>query len=270
MSGTTCSACTSNCQKCTSDQTCELCADGYYTRPNGRCKAVRGKKKVATAGNTVYQCPAGCLTCDVNAKLQVSCTSAKDGYSIVLGIILPCDPSCKTCSGSTSSSCTSCYFGKALKGGSCIACTDSNALTCLSTNADYSLTCKSGYTSTYTSISGGSQQTGGVCRACSSFCDKCDNSGAGNCDKGHCFPGFVRFTNTPNCTACFSGCATCTTSNLNECLSCPAGQYLSNSQCLACTSPCATCSGSATTCSSCISGYELVSNACFALPVACA
>ena len=94
------------------------------------------------------------------------CTETKAGFSIVSGLIVKCDASCKTCAGTTSSLCLSCYFGKALNGGTCTDCTDANALTCLSSNAAYSTLCKTGYSATFY-VSKGVVTGGGSCFACS-------------------------------------------------------------------------------------------------------
>jgi hypothetical protein len=56
-------------------------------------------------------------------------------------------------------------------------------------------------------------------------------------------------------------CLTCT--SLTMCLSCYRGYFVDGSNaCLPCTAPCYECSGSATTCTSCHMGYELIVSTC--------
>ena len=112
---------------------------------------------------------------------SVSCTRAENGYSIVGGVLTICDSNCKTCSGATSSDCTSCFAGLALDGGQCTSCTDANALSCLSTNAGFSTSCKQGFSAAFYIVNN-TVQGGGTCQPCALYCSKCDQSGAGNCD----------------------------------------------------------------------------------------
>ena len=92
---------------------------------------------------------------------ELACTVVKPGYSIVAGAMIVCDQSCKSCSGTGSSDCTDCYAGSVLIGGTCTACAASNALRCLSTNTNFAVMCKKGYTSTFYNNSG--TLTGGTC-----------------------------------------------------------------------------------------------------------
>lgn len=71
--------------------------------------------------------------------------------------------------------------------------------------------------------------------------------------------------NTFDCKKFGSDCISC---NQTECfltkssIVCPNGQYKNQNKCEACASPCAGCSGSASFCTSCIQGYNLVNNKC--------
>ena len=184
------------------------------------------------------------------------------------GTIVVCDINCKTCSGATSSDCTSCYYGKALAGGICGSCTDTNAVSCLETDAGYSTSCIPGFTSAFYTDSTGTKQQGGTCRACSLFCLKCDQNGPGNCDSGNCIAGYAQLINTVNCTACFGGCPKCSPTNPSFCEQCPAGQYGANGVCTACMSTCATCADG-TSCATCITGSSLINSTCYVVPSGC-
>lgn len=98
----------------------------------------------------------------VTASVRVVCLVPHNGYSIVGGEIVRCDPSCRECSSYVPTLCTSCYSRSVLIAGSCLSCTDANALSCSSENPAFSTSCKLGYTAAYSS--GG---TPGTCTACS-------------------------------------------------------------------------------------------------------
>lgn len=195
------------------------------------------------------------------------CTTADVGYSIIGGVLTKCDTTCKACSGTTSSDCTSCYDSFLISGGVCSSCSDPNALFCLSTNSGFAAICKIGYTAAYYT-SGGSLQSGGTCRACSTHCKQCDINGPSNCDTGQCYTGYVVLSGTTNCTACFGSCSSCSTTDLSACSSCPIGQFLSGTSCITCATNCDACT-SATLCTTCSSGYSLVNGGCVAIPVGC-
>lgn len=184
-----------------------------------------------------------------------SCTETSNGFSLVAGVIIACDASCKKCSGTSSNACTECYDGTTLNGGQCSGCTDSFATDCLKVNNAFSTACVDGYTTTFYS-SEGSVTSGGTCRACAPNCHKCDSAGPTKCDSNQCYDGFVQIFGTTNCTKCLGGCPTCSGSDPNICTSCPTGQYIvSTGGCGVCSSSCLTCSGSATTCTSCNVGF---------------
>ena len=160
---------------------------------------------------------------------------ASPGCSIVGGSLITCDASCKTCSGTTNRSCTSCYPGQFLIGGECRNCSDPYATACLSTNRSFSTDCIPGYTATFCL-----GQVGGVCRPCAPNCIQCDAAGPGNCDK--CQVGYVILVGTTNCTECAGGQPTCSPYNPVSLVNCVDGQY-PNGQggCSPCPTNCTTC-----------------------------
>ena len=195
------------------------------------------------------------------------CILAASGYSIVRGVVTKCHPTCKSCVSFQSTICTSCYPGSVRRSGTCVACGDANALTCSSLNVNYALTCKDGFTAVTFSTS--TAATGGVCQACASFCKNCLNSGPGNCDSNGCISGSVQITGTMNCTKCFQGCTSCSSSDPNVCTDCGNRRFLTTtSTCESCPTGCQTCT-SATMCQSCQAGFSLVNNLCTALPSFC-
>jgi hypothetical protein len=183
------------------------------------------------------------------------------GYTQIQGVITKCDPTCKTCSTSITT-CLSCYGGFYLTGGVCNTCTDTNALTCSSTDATFSLSCKRGFTAAGNSTTFST----GVCQACADNCNKCDINGAGTCDSGQCQIGYVQQTGNTNCTQCFSGCPSCDPNNLMTCLSCGVSRYTDSlSQCQSCPTGCKDCTSN-TTCQTCFVGFLMVGTLCNAGP----
>jgi len=183
----------------------------------------------------------------------------QNGYAFFEGIIMQCvNPICQTCTGGIYL-CTSCVNGYSLQNGNCLACLDLNALTCLPTNLNYSITCSPGYT---TASSASAVSTGGFCLPCSANCLKCDFNGPYNCDAFQCTLGFVQLLGTTNCTACLNSCPVCDNNNLNLCIDCGPRRYKDNtSQCSACPATCATCT-SETICTACLVGYSLANGIC--------
>lgn len=169
-----------------------------------------------TSTGEAVQCPTGCKACQVTTTGTITCTTADTGYSLVGGVLSVCNTNCKTCSGPTSSDCTSCDAGLALGGGQCTNCSDPNALSCLATNAAWSVLCVQGFSAAYYLLNG-TATGGGFCYTCSLYCSKCDQGGPDTCDDGECFVGYVKVVGTSNCTACFGGCPKCSTSDLNFC-----------------------------------------------------
>ena len=184
-------------------------------------------------------------------------------------MIEACAPSCRSCFGTTSNDCTSCYQGMVLNGGQCLTCTDSNAVSCSSLDLAYSTSCLPGFTSIFYVDSNGTSINGGVCRSCALNCKKCDQTGPGSCDDGYCFVGYQKLRGTTNCTACLNGCSSCSVSNLNVCPSCPEGQFGTTGSCQPCSSICRTCSTTSTTCLSCPPSSTLINNTCYPLPSNC-
>ena len=167
---------------------------------------------------------------------------------------------CLTCI-SGGIACSSCYQGHVLVGGSCLACLDPNALACLPTNLNFSISCTPKYSAATSSSS-----SGGYCLPCASNCLKCDINGPGNCDSLMCLLGFVQLSGTLNCTACFNSCPICDSNDPNLCLDCGSGRYTDGSGiCLVCSSGCQACT-SASSCSACLLGYNLVNSICIASP----
>ena len=177
---------------------------------------------------------------------------------MINGVASKCSLSnCLTCT-SGGAICTSCSDGNTIVGGSCIACLDHNAISCLSTNLNYSTTCIPKY-----SVETSNTNSGKNCLPCGNNCLKCDINGPGNCDSYQCMIGFVQLKGYINCTACVNYCAVCDTNNLNLCLNCGPYRYSDGQgSCLSCSAQCQVCT-SALNCSACQLGYTLINGLCY-------
>jgi hypothetical protein len=230
-SNLSCIACAPNCLNCVS-VACKNCLNGFSLL-NGVCQSVGSGVSSVLANNEFIQCGPGCSVCIIGSLNQVICTTAKTGYSIVAGTATQCTNAlCTTCiSGAI---CDSCINGYILIGGSCIACLDRNAVSCLPTNLNYSTNCAPKYSAAFSSAS-----VGGYCLPCAANCLKCDINGPSNCDPSQCMLGWVQLTGTLNCTACYNSCPICDSNDLNLCLKCGPRRY-KNGQgfCLSCPKGC--------------------------------
>lgn len=145
-SGNSCQKCMTNCAGCSDANTCLACQIPYVYN-NGTCTLLGGGLNGGVNGNgEIFTCDPGCSACGMTADGTKVCVTTLSGYSLVGGNIIKCDSSCLSCNGPSSSDCLSCYCGSALSGGSCVNCTDPNAITCSSNDASFSLTCIKGYT----------------------------------------------------------------------------------------------------------------------------
>jgi hypothetical protein len=169
-----------------------------------------------------------------------------------------------TCVSGTSA-CDSCFNGKILIGGSCLSCTDPNAISCYSSNLNFSISCVPKYSAA------SFNNSVGYCLPCASNCLKCDINGPGNCDPWQCIRGYTQQIDTLNCTACFNSCPVCSPTNLNTCLDCGPSRYEDTAgPCNSCPVGCQTCTN-ASVCTACQLGYGLVNSLCVAnLPYPCA
>jgi len=163
---------------------------------------------------------------------------------------MKCNSNCLTCANTDPNFCTSCEGARVLAALTstskiCVGCTDAYATLCSPLNTAFSTACISGYS-----------VFNGVCKECDPNCISCAVSGAGNCDDGKCYSGYVVIIGTHNCTACFGGCARCLINDPSVCLECSSLDYVDNSsQCQPCNTNCKTCT-TLTGCTSCYPGYK--------------
>lgn len=218
-----CSACTANCQQCSSSTSCDICVAKYYavgtlcmplhcTRlMGGSCAECMAGFYLDLATNTCNLCQATCTTC---ANEATSCTSCSAPYTLVgstcsilncktsngtlcgecaLGYFLtnngtaclPCDAACSSCVG-FASNCTACHSKYTLSGSLCVL---PNCETMTGTACNK---CRTNY---YADSDGAS------CRRCAATCMTCAGA-AGACTS--CFQGYTLNATTNSCvlTSC--------------------------------------------------------------------
>lgn len=128
----------------------------------------------------------------------------------------------------------------------CTNCVGNSTLvTCTVCNSGYVLDSTACY---LTCVTAGTFAVNGICQGCYSTCKTCS-------------------TIYTNCTSCYSNTTVPYLYNFNCISICPNGFYADNSSlsCVKCTSPCEYCSNSSVySCQTCISGYYLLNNTCFA------
>ena len=200
-------------------------------------------------------CQFPCLTCSTWLIIFKYCTSCYSGYYLSKGSCLQCESSCKTCSGPSSSNCTSCvdelfylYSGSCLsncpsqtyKNTTKFICSNCNisCLTCL--NYSYCTSCISTYyllnnqclsqcpVSYYFNVYGICDQCDPSCLTCigknNNQCISCDTSNdfylyQGTCLKNCPIGTFLDYS-SGSCSSCDYSCKSCQGPNSSECLSC--------------------------------------------------
>ena len=231
-----CLPCLSNCRKCSGSQQalCIECGDGFYLNSNSVCTS----------------CPEFCKTCSPDEKCQ-ECLS---GYTLTLSFTCAqnCQSPCATCSTTDITKCNSCLAGYSLDSttSSCIPITSSN---CENGVCDI---CAFGYV-----------LSGGTCLQCNttSNCARCQTGNTTACTS--CMMG--NYLSSSGCVACPKGCETC--SSGTNCLTCKSGYTVASSpvlttvNCIECGQPCAQCSGNSYTCTSCMTGFQLVGWKCLSI-----
>ncbi|KAH8834864.1 growth factor receptor domain-containing protein [Flagelloscypha sp. PMI_526] len=264
--GPSCQACPSGCTKCdqgvtgsgqcldasqakTSLETCN-CLNGQCAGAGGSCTCSAGW----TTGDNV--CSIGCSTC---SDTTGECTACKSGFSLDpndktkcnhaqstdntgalcpegsfspgTSACTPCDPACKSCSGTTANDCIQCAANTYLFNGQCVS-------------ADSKGSCQTG---------GGPQliadNNKGQCDGCPALCASCE------------IPNFTRAStsNQVQCTQCLPGAFLLQGKCVNAC---PSGMFADGASCSSCDPSCGTCSGSAKFCLTCPSSQLAFNGTC--------
>ncbi|KAM3143706.1 hypothetical protein pb186bvf_004202 [Paramecium bursaria] len=290
-----CTSCPStlNCQICNSNGTCQLCNTGYTPNILGVC----------------YQCPTNCANCSINqAGNAATCTACNDQYYLLSGTSTT-NASCQPCNSSSGSSgqsqwlrcagpndtpsmtqlqptqCQSGYYLVVVNGvntcqqgtlaNSCYTLQTNSTSNCAQCNAGFYLSasnictqCPTGCTSCALSsgtlacsaVSSGYYLNGSTVASCQPNCTSCNSTTCNICATGY----VVNSTNNNLCTQCSAGCSVCTSSS--SCSTCLSGYNLisSSNTCQQCPSNCSACSNTYL-CSTCNLGYVLNAGSCVTL-----
>ena len=237
IDGADCSPCVNPCVSCTNSTFCLDCIVNYQFLGNGVCKC----SDIGYYKNANLEClPCNdlCLTC-VNGTVS-GCTACRSGYlfnpfalpnnpvcvqecpagtfqNAATVMCAKCDPSCATCSGSTTQSCTSCPASTGLFNGMCYTqCPDRYVL----------------------------NSTLRACVACPTYCLQCNPNKNDQCllcdgiflNQGSCvqkcplqtYP--TTINGVKQCTPCSSGCLICNDKGI--CTKCRTGGILLGALCV--------------------------------------
>ncbi|KAJ7063671.1 insulin-like growth factor binding protein [Mycena amicta] len=232
--GTNCTPCSGSCNTCSgpTSNDCTLCPTSHFLTNNGSCVSA-SSTGVCDGSNLIADnnkgkcdtCGAKCTSCSIasfnvgSTVNQLKCTGCIKGTVLSNGQCIEscptgtflspkdnmtcttCDPTCSTCSGS-STSCLTCPNNQLASDGKCVSTCPSNTFSssgaCLSCHPDCA-TCTGGSFSQCAScppnrpvLSGGRclptcsktqffDTTASSCQSCDSSCSSCSGSGPGSC-----------------------------------------------------------------------------------------
>ncbi|CAD8198393.1 unnamed protein product [Paramecium octaurelia] len=239
-----CQQCSYPCLKCTAQNTCQSCKEGYFLI-NSTCQICQLPCKTCELKSTK------CLSCAyenlmVDSQSQCVCVN---GYTQVEGDCQQCQMPCVNCYGSAD------Y---------CISCANQ-----LQIGTDGNCVCQFGY---FLQIDVSSNYE---CLQCSSPCQSCQNSPS-ECltcldsnqiaDSNHqcvCKEGFFKDSGSLNCIPCEVACQSCDQTGCQKCFDemmvrqdqsscvCPKGFYFFENNCLQCQLPCSQCIDKSDKCLEC-------------------
>ena len=221
---------------CASVQTCSACITGFsLSSTNTTCTS---DCPAGGFNNCLFCTQSACILCDANYALDPANTGQ---------CVLPCASITNCIACSSSSVCSACMAGYSVSstGTTCdIVCAVEGCLTCTSATATTCTTCKTGYTPYNDTNSN----------------QKC----AKNCADGEVDVG----SGAVQCQACdttIQNCHTCSVHNsVVFCDACFEEYFVNGAHCDLCSNAIANCLActSATTCTTCASGYDVYNGAC--------
>ena len=252
--GNTCLLCDSSCLNCvgSTNTDCTVCtlANPYKENFNGgkgSCLTACPSGQISDLNYNCINCPINCVQCQYGTPLR--CISCYIGFYLTGVVCSPCDSSCLTCNGPANFNCLSCPTNIYLYMNTCFQ------------------SCPSGTVADNINF---------ICLPCVYPCQTCSLLNQSLC--GSCYSSY--YLNGTNCFSCDISCSTCNGPLYNNCLSCPANNFLyletcynvcpvgtvsdaGNEICVPCSSSCQTCNLANTTqCLSCYNGNYLSNNSC--------
>lgn len=224
---------------------CVQCENGYY---------------LASSEVECIQCISPCVTC---TGVSTSCTSCIGGLMLDTVKNTCIAPNCKRMDGGSCTDCAKGFYPDATSG-RCFPCVPPCS-TCLG-GADVCTSCNSSYSLSASRcvVPDCSTMTGNACSVCNIGTFLSGPLSCSPCQQ----PCSQCFGRASACTACGPeyqlSVESCIVSNCKvmadvRCSVCNKRFYMTSGgmQCLPCTLPCAACSGTATSCTSCESGFSL-------------
>jgi len=198
-----CTACSSNCNKCGTDGKCTECAATYYLSSDA-CKS----------------CGTGCTACGTDGK----CTTCDTGYvKNAEGSCTACSSNCNKCD--TDGKCTECAATYYLSSDACKTCgtgcttcgTDGKCTACDNNYYFANDACTACPASTYANVAA----VGKSGKQVSTDCKACDVKS-------------YYSTTTKACATCDdANCWTCSGAGVGKCLTCPTDYTLASGTCIA-------------------------------------
>lgn len=233
VTGTTCIACSANCQSCNPNG-CTVCVNNYTLTSTFTC---------------VPKCWYPCATC--SSTSPSTCTSCVAGYTF--SATATASGNCvSTTSCNAQNNCVVCPFGWSLQytaanatnpfgSQNCVQCAAaSNCARCNPASVAQCTSCRFGLYLTNSS----------TCVACPTGCTNCLN-------KNTCMSCGVGYVAQMAATIAISA-----NGNKGQSSNAPFQLTYQPVTCLACSSPCMTCYNTPSTCMSCVSGYTFMNNLC--------
>ncbi|EAS04209.2 zinc finger lsd1 subclass family protein, partial (macronuclear) [Tetrahymena thermophila SB210] len=289
-----CTLCHANCLTCngSGSNNCLSCSpSSLLDLSSHQCVSECSSNQYSdTILNQCKQCDSTCLTCDgsginsclsclgpnlfyqADSKSCVTICRPNQFQDAINQLCSSCDPSCKTCSGPSSSNCLTCSRGLILHDNECInSCPEqfyydvvndicspcnSKCLTCSGSGSDNCLSCKLNTyldPSTHRCVEGCNKNqyidhVSKECKQCDILCKTCygpDSNNCLSCEGPDLFYQEIfkkcvqdcdknQYKNEVNqtCSTCDPQCATCFGPGSNNCLSCPRNLILSLGQCV--------------------------------------
>ena len=234
-----------SCLNCSSNQTCNQCADGNVLN-NSLCIPCTGNcsKCQGTPGALTQNVTTNCTQCIGNVTPGFYFNSSANNCTA-------CSAGCTTCTGNPNT-CTACNTSQSYSlnttSNACIQCAG-NCTDCSTSGAGKCDTCSSNYILKWDNTACEPYPAG--CFVSNLWPDQCTT-----CDDGYT----MGYNGSDPCVACNLGCATCTV--IGACLSCLPNYYLNNGTCIACSSNCISCTSSG--CTTCANYYHIANSLCVA------
>lgn len=279
-----CEKCASPCATCSSTTTfCKSCISGYKLHSN-TCVLTCPTNSIDN-GSSCSDCSTNCLTCSGTINTCTSCASGKyleanicvgscsGGYVLIGTVCEKCNSVCFTCS-TTTNYCDSCITNYYMLNNYCYTeCPENYIIDAGACVEVIATDCNTDCTEALLANTGCDQ----VCNVAACQYDMGNCIGPTSCLDGQYQVDDECFDCSDPCNKCTAP-VTCLTCMVDDSgfqwlfyevesfcyATCPTGTYKDSLSCVDCDTKCTKCSGSASTCTECVSPYLLYNNQCLA------